>query len=207
VLLVGLTGGIGSGKSTVAAGLVARGARLIDADAIVRDLQRPGEPVFEAMVARFGPAVVATDGTLDRKAVADLAFNDEAALADLNAIVHPAVRDEMARRTIEAAAEGVPVILDIPLLAETRRSPEGRARVPDLAGVIVVDTDPEVAVARLVAHRGFSEADARARLSRQASREERLAHADVVVPNDGSLDELEAELDRCWAWIQGLAPA
>jgi dephospho-CoA kinase len=197
VLLVGLTGGIGAGKSTVSAALAARGAVVIDADAIVRELQAPGGPVLEAMVDRFGPGILHSDGTLDRQAVADLVFGDDAALADLNAIVHPAVGAEIARRLEAEAGTDHVVVLDVPLLVESGRS--------DLAGLIVVDTDPEVAVRRLVEQRGFSEADARARIARQASREERLARADLVIDNNGDRAALEAQIDRAWDWILSLA--
>jgi len=196
MLEIGLTGGIGSGKSTVAALLVARGAVLLDADAIVRQVQQPGAPVFAAMVERWGNDIVAADGTLDRQAVADRVFGDPDELAALNAIVHPAVGDEMTRRRAELANTDATVVLDIPLLVESGH--EG------LGGIIVVDVDPEVAVERLVAHRGFAEQDARDRISRQASREDRLVRADVVVDNSGTLEELEDEVDRAWAWVQAL---
>ncbi len=196
MLLIGLTGGIGSGKSSVSARLAERGAAVIDADAIVRELQGPGTPVLAAMVERFGPQILAADGTLDRQAVADQVFSDDAALADLNAIVHPAVGAEIARRLeVEAATDHV-VILDVPLLVESGRS--------DLAALIVVDVDPAVAVARLVEHRGFRADDAWARIARQVSREDRLARADLVVDNSGTLAELDAEVDRAWAWIGSL---
>ena len=196
VLLVGLTGGIGSGKSTVSAALAERGADVVDADAIVRSLQEPGTPVFEAMVAEFGSGIVAPDGSLDRQAVADHVFADDGALKALNAIVHPAVGAEIARRLeVAAAGDGV-VVLDVPLLVESGRD--------DLAGLIVVDLDPEVAIARLVDQRGFDEADARARIARQASRQERLERADFVIDNHGDRDELAAQIDACWAWIQTL---
>ena len=194
MVLIGLTGGIGAGKSTVSAALAARGAVVIDADAITRELQQPGTPVFDAMVERFGPGIVAPDGTLDRPAVADLVFPDPAALADLNAIVHPAVGAEIARRLGDEAERDRVVILDVPLLVESGRD--------DLGGTIVVDCDPEVAVARLVEHRGFREADARARISRQVGREERLAHADFVIHNDGTVEQLAPQIDACWTWIQ-----
>ena len=196
MLLVGLTGGIGSGKSTVSARLAERGAVVVDADAIVRELQAPGQPVLAAMVERFGPEILDEAGALRRQAVADRVFGDDEALADLNAIVHPAVGDEIARRLAAAAETDDVVVLDVPLLVESGRD--------DLAGLIVVDVDPEVAVARLVAHRGFDEADARARVARQASRSERLARADVVVDNHGTLADLDAQIDEVWAWIEGL---
>lgn len=196
--LIGLTGGIGAGKSSVSALLAARGAVVIDADAITRELQAPGEPVFAAMVERFGPGIVAPDGTLDRQAVADIVFTDAAALADLNAIVHPAVGAEIARRLeAEAATEHI-VILDVPLLVESGRD--------DLHALVVVDVDPELAVARLVEHRGFREDDARARIARQASRADRLAKADVVIDNSGTPDDLAREVAGLWTWITTQAP-
>jgi dephospho-CoA kinase len=196
VLLIGLTGGIGSGKSTVSARLAQHGATVIDADAITRELQQPGTEVFDAMVERFGDAIVATDGTLDRQAVADIVFADPAALADLNAIVHPAVGAEIARRLEMAAAAadvagGGVVVLDVPLLVETGRD--------DMAMLVVVDVDPEVAVRRLVHQRGMREEDVRARMARQAPREERLAKADHVLDNSGTLEDLHAQVDALWA--------
>lgn len=187
------------------AGLVSRGAVLIDADQIVRDLQQPGRPVFEAIVARWGPAVVAADGTLDRAAVADVAFNDADELAALNAIVHPAVGAEMADRRAAAAAEwpDAVVVLDIPLLVRPGGEPIA-ARYRDLAGIVVVDADPETAVRRLVAQRDLSEEDARARIANQADREARLAVADFVIDNNGSLDELEPQIDACYRWASSL---
>lgn len=193
---VGLTGGIGSGKSTVSALLAKRGAVVIDADAITREVQAPGSPVLAAMVERFGPTILDDDGALIRQAVADIVFNDPAALADLNGIVHPAVTARMAERMAELADTDALVILDIPLLVEGGR--EG------LAGIIVVDVDPEVAVQRLVEHRGMREDDARARMARQASREERLTKADIVIDNSGTLADLEAAVADAWPRIVAL---
>jgi dephospho-CoA kinase len=200
VLVVGLTGGIGSGKSTVSALLAAKGAVVVDADAVVHDLQRPGTAVFEAMVDRFGNGIVAADGSLDRSAVAAVVFNDPGALADLNGIVHPAVGAEIVRRMDELSTTDAVVVLEVPLMVES-------ARGYPVAGLIVVDVDPEVAVRRLVEHRGMREDDARARIARQASREERRARADVVIDNSGSLDDLVAQVDRAWRWIEGLVAA
>jgi dephospho-CoA kinase len=196
VILVGLTGGIGSGKSTVSALLARRGAVIIDADAIVRELQQAGTPVFAAIVDRFGSGVVAPDGSLDRQALADLVFRDKAALADLNGIVHPAVGVEMRRRMEAQVGTDAVVVLDVPLLVEGGRH--------HTAGVLVVDAPVDVAVARLVAQRGMSEADARARVAHQASREQRLAQADHVIDNAGTLADLEAAVDRAWAWMRTL---
>lgn len=196
MLVVGLTGGIGSGKSSVSSRLVAKGALLIDADAIVRELQEPGAAVFEAMVERFGNDIVGADGQLDRQAVASIVFSDKQALEDLNNIVHPAVGAEMAARIEAAKGTDTIVVMDIPLLTEKR---------PDMSYVIVVDTPVEVAIARLVEHRGFAEADARARIENQISRQERLAIADFVVNNSNGIAELDAEVDRLWAWLETLA--
>ena len=196
---VGLTGCIGSGKSTVAAALVRHGAVLLDADAIVVELQQPGSPTLEAMVAHFGPSILRPDGHLDRAAVAGIVFEDPQELAALNAIVHPAVRAEMAARRDELAGSEAVVVADIPLLAEA--GPERRA---GLAGIIVVDVEPEVAVQRLVAGRGLTAGEARARLARQASRAERLALADFVIDNNGTPAALEEQVARCWKWIGSL---
>lgn len=196
VLLIGLTGGIGSGKSTVSVRLADHGAVVIDADAIVRLLQVPGTPVFEAMVERFGAGIVAVDGTLDRQAVADVVFDDAEALADLGAIVHPRVAEEIARRLQEEADTDHVVILDVPLLVESGRD--------DLGALVVVDVDPEIAVSRLVALRGMRETDARARIARQATREDRVAKADYILDNSGSLDALHAAVDALWPTLVAL---
>lgn len=196
MLLIGLTGGIGSGKSTVSSMFAERGAIVIDADAIVHELQAPGQPVLEEMVEAFGPAILRDDGSLDRQRVADLVFGDDDALATLNAIVHPAVGAEIARRLGEAAGTDSIVILDVPLLVESGRD--------DMAGLLVVDVDPELAVQRLVTHRGFSAEDARSRIARQASREQRTARADFVVDNSGDLASLRKQVDEAWDWIESL---
>ena len=198
MLLIGLTGGIGSGKSTVSARFADHGAVVVDADAIVHELQAPGQPVLAAMVERFGEAILDADGALRRQAVADIVFNDADALRDLGAIVHPAVHAEIERRLAAEADTDHVVILDVPLLVESGRS--------DMAALVVVDVDPELAIARLVEHRSFSEADARARVARQASREERVAKADVVIDNGGTMDELIAQADAAWRWIEALRP-
>ncbi|MGN6694380.1 MAG: dephospho-CoA kinase [Aquihabitans sp.] len=199
MLLIGLTGGIGSGKSTVSARLAEHGAVVVDADAIVHELQAPGQPVLAAMVERFGTEILDDDGSLRRQAVADIVFHDTDALRDLGAIVHPAVAAEIERRISEQLDTDRVVILDVPLLVESGRD--------DMAGTIVVDVDPEIAIGRLVEHRGFSEADARARVARQASRDERVAKADFLIDNAGTLSELEAQADAAWAWIEGLPRA
>jgi dephospho-CoA kinase len=196
VLLIGLTGGIGSGKSTVSALLAAKGAIVIDADAITRELQQPGTDVLAAMVERFGEGILDPDGSLDRQAMADVAFNDPEALKDLGAIVHPAVGAEIAQRLQAAADTDRVVVLDVPLLVESGRD--------DMAALVVVDVDPEVAIQRVVEQRGMREDDARARVARQASREERLAKADIVIDNSGTLEELAARVDEVWAELLAL---
>ena len=196
MILVGLTGGIGSGKSTISSLLEGKGAVIIDADAIVREVQLPGSPVLTELAAKFGAEVLAADGSLDRQAVANIVFTDPDALKSLNAIVHPAVGKEMNRRMIEQRTTDHIVVLDIPLLTENPR--EG------LQGKIVVDVPVEVQVERLVKYRGFDEADARARISRQATREQRLATADFVVDNSGDLADLQPQIDKLWLWLNSL---
>ena len=193
---MGLTGGIGAGKSTVSGRLRDRGAVIIDADAITKELQRPGTDVFAAMVARFGDRIVAADGTLDRQAVADIVFNDTEELKALNAIVHPAVGVKIFRRIEEQTGTDNVVVLDIPLLVEG-----GRYKV---GGVLVVDTPVDVAVRRLVELRGMDEADARARIANQVSREDRVAKADLVVDNGGAETDLDDQIDRVWEWVTSL---
>jgi dephospho-CoA kinase len=196
MLAVGLTGGIGSGKSTVADLLVERGAELIDADQIAREVVEPGRPAHGALVERFGPGILATDGTLDRPAVAAVAFSDPAALADLNAITHPAIGESMlARRQAADAREGV-LVLAIPLLKPAHRD------TVRLDVVVVVDCPVEVAVERLVESRDMERADAEARVAAQISREERVGEADYVVDNGGDLGHLEGEVDRLWEWLE-----
>lgn len=201
---IGLTGGIGSGKSTVADGLVARGAVLIDADRIVRELQEPGRPVFKAMVKRWGDKIVAKDGTLDRPAVAAIAFSDEAELKALNDMVHPAVGKEMVRLRKKVEGTDAIVILDIPLLVR----PDGQSiadQYANLAGIVVVDVDAELALKRLVKFRGFNRKDAKARIANQATREARRAVADRVIDNSGTLEELEPQISFVWSWAKTLA--
>ena len=196
MILVGLTGGIGSGKSTVSAALAARGAVIVDADQVVRDVQLPGSPVLGKLAERFGAEVIAADGSLDRAALAGIAFADADALKDLNSIVHPAVGAEMNRQVMENVATDNVVVMDIPLLTENPR--EG------LQGKIVVDISVETQVERLVKYRGFDEVDARARIARQATREARLETADFVIDNSGEPDVLDAQIDRLWHWLQSL---
>ncbi len=189
---VGLTGGVGSGKSTVARMLGERGAVVVDADAIAREVVEPGTPGFDAVVARFGADVVGPDGSLDRPALARIVFADEQARTALNGIVHPRVGERVAE--LEAAAPvGAAIVYDVPLLVEN-----DMAAGFDL--VVVVTAAPELRVARL-AGRGMSEADARSRMAAQASDEQRRAVADEVIENDGDLTALSAAVERVWARI------
>jgi dephospho-CoA kinase len=203
VLAVGLTGGIGSGKSTVAELLSERGAVLIDADRIAREVVVPGGPAYQPLVDRFGTGIVAPDRTIDRAALAALAFVDADSVAALNAITHPAISAVMAQR--RAAEEGTDrvVVLDIPLLQPAHRDALA------LRVVVVVDCPVEIAVDRLVRQRGFSRPDAEARVAAQITREERREGADFVIDNSGDRARLVAEVDRVWAalgaWPQGSA--
>jgi dephospho-CoA kinase len=198
MILVGLTGGIGSGKSTVSQMLADRGAIIIDGDAIARVLQRSGTAVFAAMVERFGD-VVGADGELDRAKVASMVFSDEQALTDLNKIVHPAIGVEMLRRIGELRDTDAIAILDFPLLAESPRK--------GLSGVIVVDVDPDIAIQRVVRDRGMNASDVQARIDKQASRKDRLAIADRVLDNSGTKEDLVRQVDQTWAWITNLPKA
>ena len=196
MIIVGLTGGIGAGKSTVSALLAERGAVIVDADVIARDLQSPGSPVLAAMAERFGDHIIRDDGSLDRAAVAEIVFNDEQALKDLNGIVHPAMQGEIQRQIDEHRDTDRVVVLDFPLLGENPR--EG------LAATIVVDVPVEVAVERLVDQRGMDEDDARARITSQISRDERLATATHVIDNSGTHDDLAANVSDLWDELQTL---
>jgi dephospho-CoA kinase len=199
VILLGLTGGIGSGKSTVSALLAQRGAVIIDADAIVKELQEPGQPLLKELSAEFGDSIIREDGSLDRVALAGIAFSDKDRLAALNKIVHPAVGKEMNRRLEEQRTTDNVVVLDIPLLAENPRK--------GLCGVIVVDVPVDVAVSRLMEFRGFKEDDARARVANQTSREKRVAIADRIVDNSGDMSALEDQVAAVWEWAVALPPA
>ena len=202
MIVIGLTGGIGSGKSTVSEQLVSRGAILIDADAVVKELQEPGQEVYGAMVERFGEGIVGDDGALVRPAIAEIVFSDKQALKDLNAIVHPPVNREIRRRIREQADTDNLVVLDIPLLVEGILA-GGPPRYV-VSGILVVDTPPDVAVDRLVEHRGFDRADAEKRIGAQVSREQRLGLADFVVDNSGDVDSLPKQIDRAMTWATGL---
>jgi dephospho-CoA kinase len=189
---VGLTGGIGSGKSTVADLLVDHGAVLIDADRIAREVVAPDGPAYQLVVDRFGASILAADGTIDRAALAALVFPHPEALAALNAITHPIIGTEMVNRRQELSATDAVVILDSPLL-----KPEHRELV-GLDVVIVVDCPAEVSAQRLVEQRNFTPEDAAARMAAQPTRQERLVGADLVVDNSDDRAHLAAEVDRVW---------
>ncbi|MFF8033875.1 dephospho-CoA kinase [Streptomyces sp. NPDC016626] len=191
MLTVGLTGGIGAGKSEVSRLLAERGAVLIDADRIAREVVEPGTPGLTAVVDAFGEEVLAADGGLDRPKLGSIVFADPEKLAVLNSIVHPLV-GARSRELEEAAAEDAVVLHDVPLLTEN-----GLAPLYDL--VIVVDASPETQLDRLVGRRGMSEEDARARMAAQATREQRREIADIVIGNDVPLEELEQRVDEVWA--------
>ncbi|WP_346623202.1 dephospho-CoA kinase [Blastococcus montanus] len=196
MLRIGLTGGIGSGKSTVSKLLAERGAIIVDADRIAREVLEPGTPGLAGVVDAFGSGVLAGDGSLDRAALAAIVFADEGARRRLDALVHPLVRQRSGELIAVAPADAV-VVNDVPLLVET-----GQAGSYDL--VVVVEADPEVRVARLV-ERGLTEADARARIAAQATDEQRRAAADVLLDNSGTLEELAEQVDRFW--VERVVPA
>ena len=195
---VGLTGGLGSGKSTVAALLGEHGAVIVDADVVAREVVRAGTPGFAAVVARFGSGIVGPDGELDRAELARIVFADSAGLDDLNAIVHPLVGSRSAELAA-AAPPGSVVVHDIPLLTEN-----GLADRFDT--VVVVEADREVRLARLAA-RGLPRAEAEARMAAQANDAQRRAIADEIVRNDGDLDSLARQIDRLWDRLTGAARA
>ena len=190
MLKVGLTGGIGAGKSEVSGLLVGHGAVLIDADRIAREVVAPGTPGLAAVVEAFGEGVLAADGGLDRPKLGSIVFADPEKLAVLNSIVHPLV-GARSRELEQAAAEDAVVVHDVPLLAENALAP-----LYDL--VVVVDVSPETQLDRLVRLRGMTEQDARARMAAQATREKRLEIADVVIDNDVPLEELRQRVRDVW---------
>ncbi len=196
-----LTGGIGAGKSAVLSRFVELGAYTIDADRTVTELQQPGEVVFDQIAERFGESVVTTGGELDRSALAQIVFNDPEELADLEAIVHPAVKSrieaKLERIRVEASDDAV-VVIDIPLVVN-------RDNLYGADGIIVVDCPIEIVLQRLVGSRGLSPEDARSRIENQISRVERRRLADFVVDNSGSRSELETEIQRCWEWMYSTA--
>ncbi len=190
MLRVALTGGIGSGKSTVGAMLAERGAVVIDADVLAREVVAPGTPGLADILVAFGPGVVDGDGALDRRALAQRVFDDPAARQRLEAIIHPRVRARAAEIEAKTAEDAV-VVHDIPLLVET-----GQAGQFDV--VVVVDCPSDLQVERLTRQRGMSRAEAQSRITAQVSRAQRLAVADHVIENSGSLEQLRAAVDQLW---------
>lgn len=201
--LVGLTGGIGSGKSTVAARFSARGAVVVDADRLAREIVEPGRPALDELVERFGVAILQDDGTLNRPALAAIAFSDDDARTDLNAITHPRIGQAIADRVAAAAAAEDPtdptiLVLDIPLLVESKLYEHHDA-------LVVVVAPADLRVARLVEHRGMDADDIRARMAAQISDDERAANATYVIDNSGDLTALEAAADEVWEQLAAAA--
>jgi dephospho-CoA kinase len=194
MLRVGLTGGIGAGKSEVSKSLAAQGAVVIDADLIAREVVAPDTDGLAAVIAAFGPDVLGPDGTLDRVRLGDIVFADQQKLATLNSIVHPRVGARM-RELEDGAGPGSVVVHDVPLIAEN-----GLASSYDL--VVVVDVPPRTQLDRLIRLRGMSREQAQARMAAQASREQRLAIADIVVDNSGSLAELDRQAGELWSELR-----
>lgn len=194
--IIALTGGIASGKSTVSNRLAEHGAVIVDADRLAREVVEPGTPGLEAIRRRFGDAVIAQDGTLDRPALGSVVFSDANALSDLNAITHPAVWRAALDRFAEAEAadDEAVVVYDVPLLVEA--SPDRPLRFDR---VVVVEAEPAERIRRLVADRGMSEQDAVRRIGAQADDEQRRAVADVVIDNNGTRDELLQRVDALWS--------
>ncbi|MFE5122442.1 dephospho-CoA kinase [Streptomyces sp. NPDC056669] len=191
MLKLGLTGGIGAGKSEVSRILTSLGAVLIDSDRIAREVVEPGTPGLAAVVTEFGPEVLTADGHLDRPKLGGIVFNDPERLSALNAIIHPLVRDRSVELQAAAAPDAV-VVHDVPLLAENKLAP-----LYDL--VMVVDATPETQLDRLIRLRGMAEDEARARMAAQATRADRLAIADVVIDNNGPIEALEPQITKVWA--------
>ncbi len=203
MLRVGLTGGIGSGKSEVSRRLAALGAVIIDADTAARRVVDPGTPGLARIAEAFGPGALRPDGALDRERLGVIVFSDPAQLAKLNAITHPLIAEWMQaaeRAAVEAAEGDLIVVYDAALLAES-----GRWADYDL--VIVVDAPPEVQVDRLVSQRGMTPDQARARLAAQATREQRLALADLIIDNSGSIEDLDRRVAEVWADLKRRASA
>lgn len=205
MLRVGLTGGIGSGKSEVSRRLAARGASVIDADQAARNVVAPGTPGLVQVVAVFGEDVLLPDGSLNRPKLGEIVFADEAALGKLNAIVHPLVHQHMREseeRAIREGGDAAVIVHDIPLLAEG-----GQSRSAGFDLVIVVDVPPELQAERLTSGRGMTAEDAAARMANQATREQRLAIADIVIDNSGTLADLDKRVDEVWADLRARARA
>jgi dephospho-CoA kinase len=192
--VIGLTGGIGSGKSTVAAMLAGRGARVIDADRIGHEVYRPGTEGFRRTVEAFGGGIVAPDGTIDRRALGAIVFTDPAARARLNAVVHPLIAAEIAQQVAAAggAAQHAPIVIEAAILLEAGWRPL-------VDRLWVVTARPETAIARVMASRGLSRDEVERRLAVQGPDAERRRAADLVIENDGDLEALRRAVDEAWA--------
>jgi dephospho-CoA kinase len=195
VILIGLTGGIASGKSTVARLLVSKGAILIDADEIAREVVEPGEPAYQDIVERFGRGVLAADGSIDRKALGDIVFGDADARRDLDAITHPRIYEQISRKLEDARGEDRFVVLDAALLVETAGN---RGRDLGLDALVVVAAAVEDQIDRMARNRGMQEEHARARMAAQAAQEKKLALADYIIDNRGTMENLERNVDVLW---------
>lgn len=198
VKFVGLSGGIGCGKSTVAAGLTARGADVIDVDVVSRAMQEPGQALFERIVERWGSGVVAADGRLDRDALSRIVFADRDQLQELTMMAAPLTEAEIVRRArAHVGTDGVAVV----------EAAMFQKRMYGMEGLVVVDVPVDTVVGRLVRFRGMREDDARARIASQIPRLERLEHADFVINNSGAPEAVGAQLEQLWEWILGLPDA
>jgi dephospho-CoA kinase len=191
---IGLTGGLGSGKSTVGQALAARGAAVIDADQVARQVVEPGSAGERAVLARFGPKATGPDGHIDRQALAAIVFADPKELRALEAITHPLVHEEILKQL--SSLEAAVVVVELPLLSGRRRPQY------DLEAVVLVDTPEDLAIERAL-RRGMAEQDVRARMAAQPTMAERQAAADWVIVNDGDEAQLERAVDDLWAWLEG----
>jgi dephospho-CoA kinase len=198
VKFVGLSGVIGAGKSTVGACLADRGADVIDVDVVSREMQEPGGPLFEKIVARWGDAVLDADGRLDRAALGAIVFSDRAQLGELTIMAAPLTEEAIVARASHSLGTDRVVVVEAAMHL---------TRAYGMEGLLLVDVPPDVAVERLVSFRGMTEDDARARLGSQLPRETRLEHADFVIDNGGAPAELEAHVEKAWVWIQTLPDA
>ena len=202
--VIGLTGGIGTGKSSVAAMLAELGARVIDSDAIVHELQAPGMPLLAELAAEFGPGILRADGSLDRAALGDRVFRDETARKRLNAIVHPAVGRESAKRLAEALASGVPlVVLDIPLLFETRAHGTASKANLGIETIVVVWAPRALQIERQLARNGYGRDEAERRVDAQIPIDEKRAQAHHVIDNSGSLEDTRRQVRELYAALTG----
>ncbi|MGV8857165.1 dephospho-CoA kinase [Rhodoglobus sp.] len=195
--LLALTGGIASGKSTVAQRWKQHGAVVVDADALAREVVEPGSRVLDVIAHRFGPGVLSEDGSLNRAALGNIIFRDSQAREDLNAITHPAI-GRLAQRHFDDAARLNPdaiIVYDIPLLVESAQS------LDRFEFVVTVEAEPEVRIQRLIEHRGMSQSEARGRVESQATSQDRRAVADFVIETNGSLDDTEHQADQVWSRI------